>query len=170
MPTELYDLSVPAFVRGLRALSAILDKAKAHAESKGVDPDSWLALRVIEDMHPLSRQVQAVCDGPKLAISRLSGVPAPKNDDTERTIDELDARIASTVAWIESVPRESVDGQEAREIVLPLPNGEMRFPGRVYITGFALPNFYFHLTTAYVLLRGQGVPIGKRDFMGAAGR
>lgn len=166
MATELYDLTVVPFTRGLRALSALLDKAVAHAATQGVDPETYLALRVIDDMNPLIKQVQTACDSPKLCIARLSGVPAPVNDDSETTIAELQTRITNTLGYIASVPREAIDGQEAREVILTFPGGEMKFLGQPYVTGFAIPNFYFHVTTAYVLLRGAGVPVGKRDYMG----
>ena len=166
MATELYDLTVPPFTRGLRALDGLLDKAVAHAEATGVDPNSYLALRIIDDMNPFSKQVQTACDSPKLCLARLSGVAAPVNDDTETTIAELKQRIASTLAYLASVPRDKVDGQESKEVTLTFPGGEMKFVGQQYVTGFAMPNFYFHLTTAYALLRGAGVPIGKRDYMG----
>jgi hypothetical protein len=167
MATELYDLTVTPFSRGLRALSGLLDKAVAHANSNGVDPESYLALRIIDDMNPLMKQVQTACDSPKLCVARLSGVAAPVHDDSEKTIADLQSRIADTLAYLASVPREAIDGQEAKEVVLTFPGGEMKFLGQPYVTGFAMPNFYFHLTTAYDLLRGAGVPIGKRDYMGA---
>ena len=167
MATELYDLTVPPFSRGLRALSGLLDKAVAHAAATGVDPETYLALRIIDDMNPLVKQVQTACDSPKLCVARLSGVAAPVNDDTETTIAELQTRIADTLAYLQSVPREKIDGQEGKEVTLTVPGGEMKFLGQPYVTGFAMPNFYFHLTTAYALLRGAGVPLGKRDYMGA---
>jgi hypothetical protein len=167
MATELYELTVPPFTRGLRALSAFLEKARVHAEANGIDPESYLSLRIIDDMNPLSKQVQTACDSPKLCLARLSGVAAPVNDDSETTLAELQTRIADTLAYLASVPREAVDGQEAKDITLNFPGGEMKFLGQPYVTGFALPNFYFHLTTAYALLRGAGVPLGKRDYMGA---
>lgn len=166
MATELYDLTVPPFTRGLRALNGLLDKAVAHAEATGVDPESYLSLRIIDDMNPFVKQVQTACDSPKLCLARLSGIAAPVNDDSEATIAELKARIASTLDYLASIPREAVDGQEQKEVVLTFPGGEMKFLGQPYVTGFAIPNFYFHLTTAYDLLRGAGVPIGKRDYMG----
>ncbi len=167
MATALYDLTIPPFTRGLRALSGLLDKAVAHAEAQGVDPETYLALRVIDDMNPLIKQVQTACDSPKLCIARLSDVAAPIHDDSETTIAELQVRIADTLAYLASVPREAIDGQEAKPVTLTFPGGEMKFLGQPYVTGFAIPNFYFHLTTAYLLLRGAGVPIGKRDYMGA---
>lgn len=169
MATELYDLSVPAFTRGLRALDALLDKAAAHAAATGQDAEAWLDARLAPDMHPLRKQVQIACDSPKLCIARLSGVAAPVHDDSEVTIAELKGRIAQTLAYIASVPREVIDGQEGRVVVVTFPGGQMTFEGRPYLTGFALPNFYFHLTTAYGLLRQAGVPLSKRDYMGSPG-
>jgi uncharacterized protein len=167
MSTALFDLTVPIFARGLDNLSAILDKAVAHA---GPGADALLARRLIDDMHPLSRQVQASCDAAKLCVARLSGLDAPVHADTETTIPELKARIEATLAWLATVPREAIDGQEEKHVVLKLPNGELAFQGLPYVLGFAHPNFYFHLTTAYGLLRQAGVPLGKRDFLGAPRR
>lgn len=169
MATELYDLTVPVFTRGLKALSAILDKAAAHATETGADPQALLALRLAPDMHPLSKQVQIACDGSKLCVARLSGAEAPVNEDTETTIAELQARIAATLAFIGSVPRDAIDGQEDRDVVLKFPGGEWPFKGQAYVVGFALPNVFFHLTAAYGLLRQAGVPLGKRDFLGNPG-
>jgi len=169
MATELYDLTVPVFARGLKALSANLDKAAAHAAETGAGVDALLSRRLIDDMHPLVKQVQIACDGAKLCTARLSGVDAPVNEDTETTIAELQARIAATLDFLASVPREAIDGQEDRDVVLKFPGGEWPFKGQGYVIGFALPNFFFHLTTAYGLMRGAGVPLGKRDFLGVAG-
>jgi len=165
MATELYDLTVPVFTRALKALSGLLDKAVAHAGEAGAE--ALLAKRLIEDMHPLSKQVQIACDSAKLCVARLSGAEAPVNEDTETTIAELKARIASTLAFIGSVPREAIDGQEDRDVVLKFSGGEMPFKGQAYVTGFAVPNFFFHVSMAYALLRQAGVPLGKRDFLGA---
>lgn len=167
MATELYDLTVPVFTRGLKALSAILDKAVAHGADTGEDADGYLALRLAPDMHPLSKQVQIACDSAKLCVARLSGVEAPVHEDTEATMAELKARIASTLDYIGSVPRAAIDGQEDRDVVLKFPGGEWPFKGQAYVVGFAIPNVFFHLSTAYGLLRQAGVPIGKRDFLGA---
>jgi hypothetical protein len=167
MATELYDLTVPVFTRALKALSGLLDKAVAHAGEAGAE--AMLSNRLIEDMHPLSKQVQIACDSAKLCTARLSGIEGPVNEDTETTVAELKARIASTLEFIGSVPRAAIDGQEDRDVVLKFPGGEWPFKGPAYVIAFALPNFFFHLTTAYGLLRQAGVPIGKRDFLGAAG-
>ena len=167
MATELYDLTVPVFTRALKALSGLLDKAVAHAGEAGAE--ALLANRLAPDMHPLSKQVQIACDGAKLCVARLSGAEAPVNEDVETTIPELKARIAATLEYIGSVPREAIDGQEGKDVVLKFPGGEWPFKGQGYVIGFALPNFFFHVTTAYDLLRQAGVPLGKRDFLGAAG-
>jgi hypothetical protein len=164
MATELYDLTVPVFTRSLKALSGLLDKAVSHAGEAGAE--ALLANRLIDDMHPLAKQVQIACDSAKLCVARLSGAEAPVNEDVETTIAELKARIASTLDFLASVPRTAIDGQEDREVVLKFPGGEWPFKGQAYVTGFALPNFFFHVTTAYGLLRQAGVPLGKRDFMG----
>ena len=167
MATELYDLTVPVFIRALKALSGLLDKAVAHAGEAGAE--ALLSSRLIDDMHPLSKQVQIACDSAKLCVARLSGAEAPVNEDTETTMAELKARIASTLAFIGSVPRTEIDGQEDRDVVLKFPGGELTFKGRTSVTGFALPNFFFHVSMTYALLRQAGVPLGKRDFIGAAG-
>lgn len=163
MATELYDLTVPVFTRGLTNLSKLLDKAVAHA---GPDAEGLLQRRLIDDMHPLVKQVQIATDSAKLCVARLSGVEAPVMEDTETTIDELKARIQATLDYIASVPRETIDGQEAKDVVLKFPGGEWPFKGIAYVIGFAQPNFYFHLTTAYGLLRQAGVPLSKRDYIG----
>ena len=166
MATELYDLTVPVFTRALKALSGLLDKAVEHAGEAGAD--ALLSNRLIGDMHPMAKQVQIACDSAKLCVARLSGAEAPVNEDTETTVAELKARIASTLAFLASVPRAAIDGQEGKDVVLKFPGGEWPFKGQGYVTGFALPNFFFHVTTAYGLLRQAGVPLGKRDFLGAA--
>jgi hypothetical protein len=166
MATELYDITVPAFLRGFAAMAAFLDKARAWADENGVPHEDLLNARIFEDMAPLTSQIQRVSDGAKLATARLAGVDAPPMDDIEASFDELQARIAATVDFIKSVPREKIDGREDDEIVVKLPNNELKFTGRSYVTGFALPNFYFHITTAYALLRMKGVPVGKRDYLG----
>lgn len=117
-------------------------------------------------MNPFSKQVQTACDSAKLCVSRLSGVAAPVMDDSEATLDQLKARIRATLDYLASVPRDAIDGQEAREVVLTFPGGEMKFLGQAYVIDFTLPNFYFHLTAAYALLRADGVPLGKRDYLG----
>ena len=160
MATELYDLTVPVFTRALKALSGLLDKAVEHAGEAGAD--ALLSNRLAEDMHPLVKQVQIACDGPKLCVARLSGAEAPVNEDVETTIPELKARIAATLEYIGSVPREAIDGQEDREVVLKFPGGEWPFKGQGYVTGFALPNFFFHVTTAE-MMRSRWARSAKRS-------
>ncbi|RYE01778.1 MAG: DUF1993 domain-containing protein [Sphingomonadales bacterium] len=166
MATALYDISVPAFLRGFAAMAAFLEKGRVWADEQGVPHEELLNARIYEDMAPLTSQIQRVSDGAKLAVARLAEVQGPAMPDTEASFAELQARIAATVDFIKSVPRERIDGREDAEIVLKLPNTELKFTGRSYVTGFALPNFYFHVTTAYALLRMKGVPVGKRDYLG----
>ena len=166
MSISLYDFSIPALIRGLTNMSAILDKAIAHATAKKIESATLAQLRLFPDMHPLSRQVQIACDTAKGAAGRLAAVEIPKHEDTETTLPELKARIAKTVVFIQTVSAEQIDGSEEREITLTAGGQELSFKGMPYLIGFALPNFYFHLVTAYNILRHNGVDIGKRDFMG----
>jgi hypothetical protein len=165
MSISMYQASVPVFVRMLKSLSAILEKGQKHAEARKIAASVLPASRLIADMFPLSRQVQIASDHAKGAVARLSGVDIPKYEDNEQTIEELQARIAKTVAFVETFTAERLDGSEEREIVLALKSGELRFKGADYLLGFALPNFYFHVVTAYDILRQNGVDVGKRDFL-----
>lgn len=166
MSVSLYDVSIPIFTLSLNNLAAILDKAASYAQSKKVDPKVFPAARLIIDMLPLSSQVQIACDTAKGAAARLAGVDVPKHEDTEATLDELKARVAKTVDFIKTIKREQLQGAEAREIVLQFPQTTLKFTGVNYLTNFVLPNFFFHVTTAYALLRKNGVDLGKRDFLG----
>jgi hypothetical protein len=166
MSVSLYDVSIPVFSLGLNNLSAILDKAASHAENKKVDPKALPAARLIIDMLPLSAQIQIACDTAKGAAARLAGVEIPKHEDTETTIPELKARIAKTVEFLKTVKPQQLQGAETREIVLQFPQNTLKFTGVNYLTNFVLPNFFFHLTMAYALLRKNGVDVGKRDFLG----
>jgi uncharacterized protein len=166
MSVSLYDVSIPVFTLSLSNLAVILDKAGAHAESKKLDPKVFPATRLIADMLPLSSQVQIACDNAKGAAARLAGVEAPKHPDTETTIDELKARLAKTLDFLKTIKPEQLQGAETREIVLQLPQTTLKFTGLNYLTNFVLPNFFFHVTTAYALLRKNGVELGKRDFLG----
>jgi hypothetical protein len=166
MKISMYQASAPRFANALRNLSAILDKAQAHAEAKKIDPAVLGGLRLIADMFPLSRQVQIACDTAKGAVARLAGLDIPKHEDTEQTIAELKARIAKTLEFLGSVPAAKIDGSEEREVVLKMRSGEHKYTGLQYLMGHAWPNFYFHVTTAYNILRSNGVDIGKRDFIG----
>jgi len=166
MPLSMHQVSTPRFIHTLNALSAILSKAAAHAETKKIDPLALTSFRLYPDMFPLSRQVQIACDMAKGAAARLGGVEIPKYEDTEKTFEELKARIAKTIAFIQSVKPGQVDGSEEKAIVLKGGSGELKFTGTDYLLGFVYPNFYFHVATAYNILRHNGIEIGKNDFLG----
>ena len=166
MTISMYQASVPRFARMLRNLSAILAKAQAHAEAKKLDPAALTSFRLFPDMFPLARQVQIACDQAKGAVSRLAGVEPPKHEDTEQTIADLQARIAKTLDYVESMKPAQIDGSEEREVVLKLRAGELRLKGLEYLFSHAYPNFYFHVTTSYAMLRHNGVELGKKDFVG----
>jgi hypothetical protein len=166
MPVSLYDVSIPIFTLSLNNLAAILDKAANHAEAKKVDPKALPAARLIVDMLPLSAQIQIACDTAKGAAARLAGVDVPKHEDTESTLPELKTRVAKTLEFIKSIKPEQLQGAETREIILQFPQNTLKFTGMNYLTNFVLPNFFFHLTMAYALLRKNGVELGKRDFLG----
>jgi hypothetical protein len=167
MSTLLYQATVPVFVQSLESLSAIIDKAAAHAEAHKIDAAVLLASRLRPDMLPFVRQTQIVCDGAKNMTGRLAGVEVPRFEDNEASFDDIKARIKKTLAFIGDVHISDVEAGENREIVFPLGPNKMKMKGPDYIFHFALPNFYFHLTTAYGILRHNGVEIGKRDFLGA---
>ena len=167
MPISMYDISIPVLTRGLTNLSAILDKAAAHAAAKKFDSAVLASSRLFPDMHPLLRQVQIACDTAKGAAARLAGIEVPKHEDTEVTFAELKARIAKTVDFLKSVTAAQVKDAESRSIEIKFPNGAWKFTGIDYLTGFVLPNFYFHVSMVYALLRKNGVEIGKSDFLGA---
>ncbi len=166
MKISMHQASAPRFANALKNLSAILDKAQAFADAKKLDPALPGALRLIADMLPLARQVQIACDTAKGAVARLAGVEIPAREDSEKTLPELKARIAWTLEFIQSVPAANIDGSEEREVVLKMRSGEQKFTGLQYLMGHAVPNFYFHCTTAYNILRANGVDIGKKDFIG----
>ena len=167
MSVSLHHIALPTYVRGLEALSAVLDKAAAHAKAHHVDAKTLLQARLRDDMFPMSRQVQIACDQAKNALARLAGVEAPRFEDTETTIDELKARIAKTVDYLRSLKAADVDAGASREIIFPIGPAKAKMKGMDYLLHFSLPNFYFHATTAYDLLRRDGVELGKRDFLGA---
>jgi len=168
MSISLYDVSIPIFTLSLNNLSAILDKAGTHAEVKKVDPKAIPAARLIVDMLPLSAQIQIACDTVKGAAARLAGVEIPKHEDTESMIPELKARVAKTLEFIKGIKPEQLQGAETRQIELKFPSGTLKFTGLSYLTNFVLPNFFFHMTMTYALLRKNGVELGKRDFLGPA--
>ena len=147
-------------------LSELIDKAEAHCAAKKIDPAALTMFRLYPDMFAFTRQVQIACDTAKGAVARLAGVDIPKHEDTEQAFADLKSRIAKTLDFIESVRVERIDGSEEREIVLAMRSGERRYKGMQYLLGFAYPNFYFHVTTAYNILRHNGVDVGKQDFIG----
>jgi uncharacterized protein len=166
MKISMYQASAPRFANTLRNLSSILDKAQAHCEAKKIEPTALTGMRLIADMFPLARQVQIACDTAKGAVARLAGAEIPKHEDTEQTLAELKQRIAKTVDFILSVKPDLIDGSDDRQVQLKLGRGDVTFTGLQYLLGHAYPNFYFHVTTAYDILRANGVDIGKRDFIG----
>ena len=166
MTISMYQASAPRFVNMLKNLSAILDKAQAHVDAKKIDPTVLTSFRLFPDMLPLSRQVQIAADTAKGAVSRLAGIEIPKYEDTEQTFAELKARIAKTIEFIGTIKPAQIDGSDDKEILLKLGGNEVRFTGMQYLLGHAHPNFYFHVTTAYDILRHNGVEIGKRDYIG----
>ena len=157
---------VPAFVHSLTALSKILEKAKAFEEAKKIKPEVIPQLRLIADMLPFWRQICIATDHAKGASARLAGVEVPSFPDTEQTLDELIARIAKTLALIQSIPETAYEDAEGKTITVKAGPRELTFPAPFYLASYAVPNFYFHMTTAYNILRGNGVEIGKVDFLG----
>ncbi len=166
MSLSMYQASIPVFIRMLGNLSNILDKAAAHAESRKIDPTIFVNGRLSPDMFPLSRQVQIATDVVKGCAARLGGIEVPSYEDNETTFAELQARIAKTKAFIETVNAEQVDGSEEHPITLKFGSKELHFLGQAYLLDFVLPNFYFHVTTTYAILRQLGVDVGKTDFTG----
>ena len=167
MTMSMYQASVPLFKTLLGALSNNLDKGAAFAKAKGVDPSVLINSRLAPDMFPLSRQVQIATDQAKGGVARLAGLEVPAYEDNETTFDQLKARIAKTLAFIDSVKPAQIDGSENREIVLKMRSGDVKYTGQRYLIGSVIPNFTFHCTTAYNILRHNGVEIGKRDFLGS---
>ena len=168
MSISMHSASVPIFVRMLNNLAAWLDKAAAHAQAKQFDVSVLLGSRLYPDMLPLSSQVQIASDTVKFCVARLAGAEAPKFDDTEKTVEEFKARVAKTIDYVQSVPASQVDGSEDRAISVPRGRGRdpLQMTGEAYLKHFALPNFFFHATTAYAILRHNGVELGKADFLG----
>jgi len=159
--------SLPVFEIGLNALSGVLDKAAAFAAAKKVDPSVLLGWRLAPDMFAFTRQVQVACDQAKNGAARLAGVEPPKFEDNETTLDQLKERIAKTVAYLKTLDAKAIDASAEREIVFPLGPNKGQMKGGDYLNHFVLPNFYFHLTAAYAIVRHVGVEVGKRDFLGA---
>ncbi len=166
MSLSMHSASVPVFTRMLGNALVWLDKAQAHAEARKFDPANYLGLRLAPDMLPFTRQIQIASDAVKGCVARLAGVEVPKWDDNEASLDDLRARIRRTLDFVQSFTPAQIDGSEAREIVMQMRAGELRFNGEDYLQHFVLPNLYFHLTTTYALLRHAGVALGKKDFLG----
>jgi uncharacterized protein len=162
----MYAASVPTFLHMLKNLTAILEKAEAFAKDRDIEPEVLVNWRLAPDMLPLSNQIQIAADFAKGTTARLAGAQVPSYPDEETTLAELKARIAKTVKFVEGFKPKDIDGSETRDITLTVGGQEMRFKGEPYLVHFALPNFYFHVTTAYDILRRCGVDIGKRDFIG----
>jgi hypothetical protein len=167
MSLNMYSAFIPVAIRSLSNLSGILGKAQAHCEARKIDPGAFLDARIFPDMFPLTRQVQIASDMVKGGAARLAGVEMPKYEDNEATFAELQARIEKTVAFLKTITPEQLIGKEELPIVLPLRTRTLEFKGQDYLTGFVLPNMYFHVTTAYNLLRHGGLDIGKSDFLGS---
>jgi hypothetical protein len=169
MSLSMSKVSVPAFVRGLSILSTLLKKGEEHAAQAGVKPDTLLGARLADDMLPLSAQVQRASDTSKFAVQRLSGGDAPKFADDETTFAQLQERIANTIAYLQSVDAALLDASGDKEVTVKWGSTGTSFAGEDYLLSFALPNFYFHIVTAYDILRNQGVTVGKLDYLGAFG-
>lgn len=166
MNLSVYQAAIPPIVRMLNNLGAILDKAATHATEHKIDPSVLLGYRLYPDMLPMIRQVQIATDHAKGCAARLAGHEPPKYEDNEASFPELAARIAKTVAYLESFKPAQFEGAEERAVTVPMRDRTLNYDGLTYLLGFALPNFYFHVTTAYDILRHCGVKIGKRDFIG----
>lgn len=166
MKISVHALSIDIFTTALGNLSAILEKGVAHATAKKFDSNVLVASRLAPDMLPLSRQVQIACDLAKNSAARLAGIEPPRFEDTEKTIDELRSRIARTIDYLKSIPAASLEGSEERDIKVPAGERTIEFKGLAFLQRWAIPNVFFHVTTAYNILRHNGVDIGKRDFLG----
>jgi uncharacterized protein len=166
MAISMSSASLPIFRTMLGNLSHFLDKGLAHAQARKFDPQVLVNYRLAPDMLPFNRQIQIACDAAKNGVARLSGVEAPKFEDNETTFEELRARIAKTVAWLETVPAAKLDGSEDKDITFPVGREATRtMKGEAYLKHWALPNFFFHVTTAYAILRHNGVELGKSDYL-----
>jgi hypothetical protein len=166
MALSMYDLSVPVFSRGLGQLTHLLEKSLAHAKANDIDPATLVDARLAPDMLTLVGQIQRASDASKLGVARIAGITAPSFPDEEKTYEDLLARIEKTQAFLATVDRTMVDGQEERQVTIKSREGEAHFTAQRYLLQFALPNFFFHVTTAYGVLRHKGMPIGKMDYLG----
>jgi hypothetical protein len=167
MTISFYQASIPVFLHAFDNLSAILDKGAEHAKSAKLDPSTLIEARLFENMYSLPGQIQRASDTAKGFAVRVGQMDNPKYEDNEKTFEDLQARIKKTVDFLKSVKPEQIDGGEDREVTLPSGSrGEMKFKGADYLFSFALPNFFFHVTTAYDILRHKGVPLAKKDYLG----
>ncbi|MBO9650361.1 MAG: DUF1993 domain-containing protein [Variovorax sp.] len=166
MALSFYDISVPVFTRGLGQLSYILDKGLAHAKEAGIDPSQLVNARLAPDMFTLAGQIQSASDASKFGVARIAGVTGPSFPDGETTYEELQARVAKTIDYLGTVDRALIDGHEDREVIMKVRGNELKFTAQRYLLQFAFPNFFFHVTTAYDILRHSGVPLGKLDYLG----
>jgi hypothetical protein len=166
MSLSLYQASVPVYEKLLNALSGVLDKAAAHAKETKYEPAALLGAHLFPDMWPFAKQVQAVASHARRGTARLAGLPIPNVNESAASFDDLKGQIAETLAFLKSVDAAAVDAGEEREISFPVGPTTLNMKGTEYLLNFTLPNFYFHLTTAYDILRKNGVPLGKRDFLG----
>jgi hypothetical protein len=167
MKISVYASSIDIFTQALGNLSAILEKGAAHATAKKFDPTVLVTSRLAPDMLPLSKQIQIACDIAKNSAARLAGTEPPRFEDNEKTIEELRARIAKTVEYLKSIPASALEGSEERDIKVPAGERTLEFKGLAFVQRWAIPNVFFHVTTAYNILRHNGVEIGKRDFLGS---
>jgi len=168
MTISMYETSVPVFVRVLQNMSAVLDKAAAHAAARKIDESVFIHARLAPDMFALPRQVQIATDIAKGGAARLAGAEVPRWEDTEATFAELQARIAKAIDFVQAFGAAQIDGSEERDITFRLAGQDAHFKGLRYLLDFVLPNLYFHATTTYAILRHNGVEVGKMDFLGAA--
>ncbi|MFO7276901.1 MAG: DUF1993 domain-containing protein [Pseudomonadota bacterium] len=167
MKISMYAMTVESFVPMLGNLSAILEKAASYAAAKKFDPRVLVEARLAPDMYPLARQVQIACDMAKNGVARLAGQEPPRFEDNETTIEELKARIEKTIGYVKGIPASALEGAEDRDITIPLRDRTLEMKGLTFLQKWAIPNFYFHVTTAYAILRHNGVDLGKRDYLGA---
>jgi hypothetical protein len=167
MTLSMYQASVPLFIRMLNNLKGILQKAAAHAKAKKIDESALLNARLYPDMFALTRQVQIACDFARGTAARLAGAEPPAYEDTEQSFAELVSRVERSVDYLQTLKAQQIDGSETREIVRPIRGEPKKFTGINYLLQFSLPNFFFHVTTAYAILRHNGIEIGKNDFVGA---
>lgn len=166
MAISMYQASAPIFIHGLKNLAEILTKAAGYAEAKKIEPSVLINARLAPDMFPLSRQIQIATDVVKGGLARLAGVEVPSYADTETSFAELQERIAKTIKFLEGFKPTQIDGTEDKAINLKIGSYDLNFTGQSYLLGFVLPNFYFHSTTTYAILRHNGLDIGKADFLG----